>query len=149
MDSTFTFVDGNGEALIILAEPTRWPSRGSHAFAEAAGLVFDGTQETPPLRHDGIRLEDSRWVELHYVNIALTISVVIYALGKFEILDFVPWVFVAIALDIFAAVALFSGRYQGYVPENDVEDRRSRKKKTDPRNQRARRKRKQRARRRG
>jgi hypothetical protein len=147
-DDSFVFMDANGEALIILKEPTRWPSEGSYQFAEQAGLEFEMVQETPPLRHDGIRLRDSRWVEMDFISSALTLSIVLSSLAKFGLLDLFPWLLVILALGLFAAVGLFSGRYAGCVPE-DIAGPRVRRTESAIRQKRARQKRRKRSRNRG
>lgn len=107
------YVDGNGDAVIKVVEPARWDPDTEFAMAKAAGLRVDSTELIHPVRADGVVLDDAQWAEPRYVFAALGFAQFIVALAKLGVLEIMPWLLVVITLDVYALVALFSGRYFG------------------------------------
>lgn len=105
------YIDGQGEAVVVLSDGTCWEAEEERAVAEAAGLVFDSTPVVPPLRADGVRLEDGTWAEMRYVRLALAAGIVLVTLGRLEVIGVFPWILVAVALMGYILAALFSGVY--------------------------------------
>lgn len=118
------YIDRRGEAVIVLSNGTCWEAEDGRMVAEAAGLVFDGGAAVPPLRSDGIKLEDSTWPEMRYIQMALAAVIVLVALGRIEVIGLFPWVFVAVGLLGYTLAALFSGVYFG-VPVGVLKGRRA------------------------
>jgi hypothetical protein len=109
--STKHYIDRRGEALVTIGDGSCWDVKDVTAIADAAGLTFDAAQVVPPLRADGVRLEDARWADLQYVRVALAAVMLLVILGRFEVIGIFPWVIVAVGLLGFCLAALLSGRY--------------------------------------
>jgi hypothetical protein len=142
------FIDGRGESVVAIMNATRWD--GPTAVGTAAGLILDTEQVIPPLRVDGVKLEDSTWPELHYIQLSLAAVWVLVILGRLEVIGLFPWILVAVGLLGYALAALFSGVYVVPWRRRETEERVGRtRRKSRPGERNERKRRKRRVRRRG